>query len=45
MTCNDVEFIYRIGKRFKSRTSENASKILTSYMNMMRVYRIATNNQ
>ena len=28
MTCNDVESIYRIEKRFKSRTSENASKTL-----------------
>ncbi len=28
MTCNDVESIYRIGKRFKSRTSQNVSKTL-----------------
>lgn len=27
-TCNDVESIYRIGKRFKSRTSQNVSKTL-----------------
>lgn len=28
MTCNGVESIYRIGKRFKSRTSKNSRKTL-----------------
>ena len=28
MTCNDVESNYRIGMRFKSRTSKNVNKTL-----------------
>ena len=43
MTCSDDESFYRIGKRFKSQTSKSLSKTLTltSYINTMRVYRIA----
>ena len=35
MTCNDVESIYRIGKRFKSRTS----KIISKTLNINKLYK------
>ncbi len=36
MTCNDFEPNYRIGKRFKSRTSKNLYKVL--YINKLQTH-------
>ena len=40
MTCNDVESNYRIGKRFKSRTSKNIDKTLKYNMLQTRVSKL-----